>query len=90
MKTIIDLANDLADLRVMAARGQCVTSDEVADAYKALEKAIAAARCQALEEAAKVCETAVCTDYEKIKFMGDSAHYIACRDAIRALIGGSK
>ena len=50
MKTIIELANDLADLRVMAARGQCVTSDEVADAYKSLEKAIAAARVQALKE----------------------------------------
>jgi len=37
---IMALAQSLGDLRVMAARGQCVTSDEVADAHKALQSAI--------------------------------------------------
>ena len=81
MKTIMELANDLADLRVMAARGQCVTSDEVADAYKALEKAIAAARVAALEEAAKICDV---TPVQPFRPSIEAAW------AIRALIGGNR
>lgn len=48
MKTIMELATALADLRVMVVKGQCVTSDEVADAYEALRT-----RCAELEADAK-------------------------------------
>ena len=86
MKTIIELANDLADLRVMAARGQCVTSDEVADAYKALEKAIAAARVAAISTL-KLCDP----DALGLEQGDDCATGVyRVEKAIRALIGGSK
>ena len=39
-QNIKDLANALGDLRVMVARGLCVTSDEVSDAHQALFEAI--------------------------------------------------
>ena len=75
----------------MAARGQCVTSDEVADAYKALEAAIAAARVQALEDAANPTDDQLVKGVKAMRlFVTNNSvadfkqGYVA---AIRALIG---